>query len=70
AQTPQVFACDLIKQAHEQADPSTPATDDAALVERLGRPVRIVIPNRPNPKVTVPDDLRVVALLLEEEAHA
>ncbi|NLY51254.1 MAG: 2-C-methyl-D-erythritol 4-phosphate cytidylyltransferase, partial [Firmicutes bacterium] len=39
AQTPQAFACDLIRKAHQQAvTDGFMGTDDASLVERLGYP--------------------------------
>src|SRR5690606_8833182 len=42
AQTPQIFDPDLLRWAHAAADASgLAATDDAALVERLGEPVRL-----------------------------
>ncbi|NLE38937.1 MAG: 2-C-methyl-D-erythritol 4-phosphate cytidylyltransferase, partial [Pirellulaceae bacterium] len=41
AQTPQVFARELLLEAHAKRD-GFAATDDAQLVERLGRPVTIV----------------------------
>lgn len=62
AQTPQAFRRDLLIRAHEQAD--TEATDDAALVERLGEPVRLVPGSHRNIKVTTPDDLHVAEALL------
>ena len=58
AQTPQAFTYDLIRQAHENArEAALVETDDAALVERLGHPVRIVPGARTNIKITTPDDL-------------
>jgi 2-C-methyl-D-erythritol 4-phosphate cytidylyltransferase len=57
AQTPQVFRADLIRAAHARADHADPATDDAALVERLGHRVRIVAGSPDNRKITTPDDL-------------
>ncbi len=54
-QTPQVFAGDLLRRAHALDDAD--ATDDAALVERLGEPVYVIEGERANLKVTTPDDL-------------
>ena len=62
-QTPQAFARELIVRAHDQ-DPSLPATDDASLVEQLGRPVRVVMGDYRNIKITTPEDLRIAAALL------
>lgn len=57
-QTPQVFRLDLLKSAHQKGRRRKRApTDDAALVEALGFPVRIVPGSPRNLKVTTPDDL-------------
>ena len=61
-QTPQAFRYATLWAAHEQAGEE--ATDDAALVERLGVPV-VILPGSPqNVKVTVPADLQAVELWL------
>ena len=58
AQTPQAFRFQVILQAHERArHDGFEATDDASLVERLGRPVRTVTGCRANVKITTPEDL-------------
>lgn len=58
AQTPQAFDLELIRRAHQEAfAESVQGTDDAALVERLGYPVRLVDGSRRNIKVTTPEDL-------------
>lgn len=58
AQTPQAFRADLLRRAHaEAARLGIVATDDAALVERLGAPVRIVPASHLNRKITTPEDL-------------
>jgi 2-C-methyl-D-erythritol 4-phosphate cytidylyltransferase len=58
AQTPQAFTYDLIRQAHENArQAAIVETDDAALIERMGHPVRIVPGTLTNIKITTPDDL-------------
>jgi 2-C-methyl-D-erythritol 4-phosphate cytidylyltransferase len=68
AQTPQVFRYDLLVAAHAKASAdAASATDDAALVERLGVPVELVMGSYENIKITTPDDLetaRHVALHL------
>ncbi len=56
AQTPQVFRAAVIRAAH--AASSGPATDDAVLVERLGRRVHVVPGEPSNRKITTPEDLR------------
>ena len=59
AQTPQVFRTDLLREALARADADGfQGTDDASLVERLGRPVRVVPGDPGNRKITDPDDLR------------
>ena len=62
AQTPQVFPSETLRAAHEQSDAT--ATDDAALVERLGQPVHLYPGSRTNIKVTTPDDLRMAEAVL------
>ena len=62
AHTPQVFPAALLREAYEHAGPG--ATDDAALVERMGADVRMVDGGAWNLKVTRPDDLPVAEALL------
>jgi len=58
-QTPQAFSRDLLWEAHEKARrDGFIGTDDAALVERLGVRVAMVIGLPQNMKITTPDDLR------------
>ncbi|MCC6763705.1 MAG: 2-C-methyl-D-erythritol 4-phosphate cytidylyltransferase [Deltaproteobacteria bacterium] len=57
AQTPQVFAADLLRRAHVEAPRDEVATDDAALVERLGVEVAIVPGHPSNRKITTREDL-------------
>lgn len=64
AHTPQVFNRALLLDAHERAGAA--ATDDAALVEALGKPVRMYEGSAWNLKVTTPDDLVVAEALLRE----
>lgn len=65
-QTPQAFRLDLLIDAHltARAD-GIAATDDASLVQGLGRPVQIVMGARTNIKVTTPDDLPIAEFLLK-----
>ena len=58
AQTPQGFPRALLVEAHDRARRAgLKATDDAALVERLGATV-VVVPDSPrNIKITTPEDL-------------
>ncbi len=71
ALTPQAFRRDLLARAHQEAVAAgVTATDDAALVERLGHPVAIV-PGWPgNIKVTSPEDLAMAEALLARGASA
>ena len=65
AQTPQTFQVDLIREAHRRAqEQGVTATDDAGLVERLGRPVRVVPGDALNFKITTRDDLILAEALL------
>jgi 2-C-methyl-D-erythritol 4-phosphate cytidylyltransferase len=66
-QTPQVFRRELIVEAHERAErDGVEVTDDAMLVERLGKPVFIVEGERTNLKVTVPEDVWLAEALIRE----
>lgn len=65
AQTPQAFVYDLIVRAHEKArNDEFIASDDAQLVERLGRQVAIAAGNRRNIKITTPEDLDIARAML------
>jgi 2-C-methyl-D-erythritol 4-phosphate cytidylyltransferase len=65
AQTPQAFRRDWLEEAHSKARTNqTHATDDAHLVELLGRPVMIVEGSGENIKVTTPEDLVVGEAIL------
>jgi 2-C-methyl-D-erythritol 4-phosphate cytidylyltransferase len=66
-QTPQAFHYDIIRRAYKKAyAEGFVATDDAALVERLGYTVHVVQGDPRNVKVTTADDLAFVELLLAE----
>ncbi len=65
AQTPQGFRYRLIREAHEAAGKAGySGTDDAALVERLGKGVRVTPGHRWNIKITDPADLALAEALL------
>jgi 2-C-methyl-D-erythritol 4-phosphate cytidylyltransferase len=69
AQTPQIFASDLIRRAYrEAAREGFIGTDDASLVERLGHDVDLVEGGRENFKITYPVDLQLAELLLRKES--
>lgn len=58
AQTPQIFARDILAHAHARAADAEPnATDDAWLVESAGLPVAVVPGDPSNLKLTEPSDL-------------
>ena len=65
-QTPQVFRADVYRRAHEAAArDEVIATDDAALVERLGVGVRIIPGDDRNIKITTMHDLVVAKALID-----
>jgi 2-C-methyl-D-erythritol 4-phosphate cytidylyltransferase len=64
-QTPQVFHRELIVAAHEWGKRrSIEATDDAMLVERMGKPVFLLEGEKTNIKITVPEDIFLAEALL------
>ncbi len=64
AQTPQVFRRDLLVEAYAKRG-QFQATDDAQLVERLGKPVTIVPGSPINLKITTREDLRLAEQALK-----
>jgi 2-C-methyl-D-erythritol 4-phosphate cytidylyltransferase len=65
AQTPQGFPVERLRQAHAQAEAQGwSVTDDAALFERLGWPVRVLSAPPANIKLTTPFDLTIAAAVL------
>jgi 2-C-methyl-D-erythritol 4-phosphate cytidylyltransferase len=69
AQTPQAFRTDLLLRAHRTVE--LDVTDDAALIELLGEPVKLVMGSSRNLKITQLEDLALARALLaaaEEEA--
>ena len=60
-QTPQVFRYDLLLRAHREI--TADVTDDAAMVEALGEPVRLFEGSRANIKVTTVEDLTLIEAL-------
>ena len=66
-QTPQGFFYSTLKEALEKAaDDNFFATDDANLVERIGKKVWIVQGDPGNIKITTPEDLKIAEALLED----
>lgn len=67
AQTPQGFRTQLLKDCHDQGrELDWEVTDDAALFERCGLPVKIVLGEEGNLKVTTPADLPIAKFLLSQ----
>ena len=65
-QTPQSFRVDVIRRALAAVrERGLVLTDDTAACELIGQPVRLVLSSSPNPKVTVPADLPLIATLLQ-----
>jgi len=68
-QTPQAFRYEIIIEAYRKAQAENFfTTDDAGLVEFLGKPVKIVPGSYKNIKITTPEDLTLVSVFLKEEA--
>lgn len=64
-ETPQAFATKTLRDALAKlAEDKATVTDDAEAVERLGLPVSLVEWKKPNPKVTVIEDMQAVAMLM------
>jgi 2-C-methyl-D-erythritol 4-phosphate cytidylyltransferase len=65
AQTPQTFRRAVLIEAYQKADSDqVHATDDAALVERLGQKVGIVPGRWDNIKITTPEDMNLAEAIL------
>lgn len=64
AQTPQVFRLDWLQEAYAQPEFAT-ATDDAELVQRLGKPVTLVKGSPMNLKITSRQDLKMAEQILK-----
>jgi 2-C-methyl-D-erythritol 4-phosphate cytidylyltransferase len=68
AQTPQVFATKLLRQAFAEAQKDGfTASDEAAMVERLGHDVHAVMGSERNIKITRPADMELARFYLEQE---
>jgi 2-C-methyl-D-erythritol 4-phosphate cytidylyltransferase len=70
-QTPQTFRVEVIRRAlSEVRRGGLLVTDDTAACELIGQAVRLVFSPEPNPKVTRPEDVPYVELLLRKSAAA
>ena len=61
-QTPQIFRRELLAGAHREA--TADVTDDAAMLETIGVPVRVFTGSRANVKITTREDIELVEALL------
>ncbi|MEK7348488.1 MAG: 2-C-methyl-D-erythritol 4-phosphate cytidylyltransferase [Candidatus Eisenbacteria bacterium] len=69
AQTPQIFASDILRRAHTHArETRAAATDEAGLAAAIGVPVSVVLGDERNRKLTVPSDLIILNALLRAGA--
>ena len=65
-QTPQIFMADMYRAAAYMAEKdSISATDDCALVERLGFKVKLVECGKTNMKITYPEDVIIAEAILK-----
>jgi len=70
-QTPQVFKKEILVKAYARAaQEKYVGTDDASLVEWLGKPVKMVKSDTRNIKITYPQDLKLANLLLNDKAFS
>lgn len=66
AQTPQVFARQVLVDAYRSLPKGFVPTDDAQVVERAGRPVSIVVTDRRNIKITTGADMSMAQAILKD----
>ncbi|MBL7995018.1 2-C-methyl-D-erythritol 4-phosphate cytidylyltransferase [bacterium] len=67
-QTPQAFDYGILKEAYEYATRSGfYGTDEAMLVEKIGRRIKLVEGDYENIKITTPDDLNYAEFILANE---
>ncbi|UCE42453.1 MAG: 2-C-methyl-D-erythritol 4-phosphate cytidylyltransferase [Candidatus Aminicenantes bacterium] len=66
-QTPQGFSCSLLKEAFSHAlRDKFEGTDEAVLVERLGKEVFVIPGDRRNIKITTAEDMKIAEALIED----
>ena len=71
AQTPQVFSYTLLRDAFRKAqEDDFTGSDEAAIVERLGHDVFVVLGSERNLKITRPADMELARFYLEQEREA
>ncbi len=69
-QTPQTFKASLIRKAHALGKSGERATDDAALVERMGEAVRLTEGDVENIKLTTPEDMLLAEQVIRRREGA
>jgi 2-C-methyl-D-erythritol 4-phosphate cytidylyltransferase len=68
AQTPQAFSAKLLRECFTRAEQDgIVASDEAALVERMGHTVHVVLGSMRNIKITRPSDMELARFYLEQE---
>jgi len=68
AQTPQAFRFPLLREAFARAkQDDVVASDEASLVERIGKDVYVVLGSERNLKITRPSDMDLARFYLEQE---
>jgi 2-C-methyl-D-erythritol 4-phosphate cytidylyltransferase len=68
AQTPQVFSYPLLRDAFRKAqEDDVTASDEAALVERFGHDVFVIVGSERNLKITRPADMDLARFYLDQE---
>src|SRR6202167_3109729 len=71
AQTPQVFSYALLRDTFRKAEQDdVTSSDEAALVERFGHDVFVVLGSERNIKITRPSDMDLARFYLEQERRA
>lgn len=67
AQTPQAFRFNILKDAYRRAyEENFYGTDDAALVERIGKEVKMVEGSYDNIKITTREDMRIAEAFMKK----
>jgi len=66
AQTPQAFQYEILRKAHDNARAKGFAgTDDAFIVEQMGKHVKIIKGSKNNIKITTREDLKLAEVMLQ-----
>jgi len=70
AQTPQAFKYEILMHAFEKAsEDGYLGTDEAELVERIGREVKLVLGSKNNIKITTTEDLKLGEIILDSDMN-